>query len=1037
MRSIVAFFVDRPVLVNLIFFFVFAFGFLRLDAFQYELNPSFDFGVVNITTSRPGSGATDVELSLTTPIEEELLKVDGLKQMVSRSMESLSVITLRIDPDIRDRRSVLANIQKAVDRATTRLPADLFEKPRVEEVSTNSTPVIDIHLVGQVSEELLRDVARKVEDNIRDLDGVASVQKLGFRKREVRILLQPGKLNQFGLSQNDVIKAIEQRNVRDSGGAIESFLTEKQVVTIGQFSYPREVEDVIIRSSGPGNDLKIRDIADVVLDYEDWDTHVRTDGEPSIVLQVRKKPTADERKTAIAVRALVAELQQQTPPDLRLLIVNDTSRHTQKTMSTLADNAVLGFAAILILLSVFFSMRQAIWVGLGIPFSIMLTFVLMDLLGYSINTISVTALILMLGVLVDDAIVIGESIQRYREQGLSSRDASIDGTVAVSAPVFAAVATTILAFLPLAFLGGLEGQLMFVFPVVVILVLSTSLLESKLILPGHLAKSAFDVGARRDWFEGFRRWYGAVLGRVLKRRYLSVMGFVAITIAILLIGFSTLSFRLFPAPEIDTITVKLERPIGTSFLETTSSIENLETEIRAMIPEPDLLNIVSRIGDHDIDTLGGTEGRSDAWALITLFLKEGERTMSTTDIVEGLRQMADKTGEFDTVIVSAESNRSETGQPLELEIVGNDLVINDLAADLLSYLESHPGVTEAWTSYKPGKDILDVNLDHELLRARGLNATEISQAIRVALDGLVIGELQTVDERVRFRLQNTPTDVGRLATLENLVVGNRQGIPIFLKSVAEFDLRPGEFDIKHFFGKRSETVYADIDRGEISVAGINKDVQKYIEREGWFRQYPAINFVFSGQLVQQEQFLKNFGVAAMICVLSVFFVLVLLFNSFSQPFLIVAILPFSLVGVMIGLILQSLSISIMAMIALLGLIGVLVNDSLVLVHAINKRKGSPSELLNNEDIVDGASERLRPVVVTSLTTIAAVVPAAYGFAGSDSFIAPMLVAMAWGLLFGTVISLVLLPCAYAIHQDLIRGWQRILGVFTPLTPVGR
>jgi multidrug efflux pump subunit AcrB len=1021
----------------MIFVFVFLFGLLRLSEFQYELNPSFDFGVVNITTSRPGSGPTDVELSLTTPIEEELLKVDGLKKMISRSMEGLSVITLRIDPDVRDRRTILANIQKAVDRASTRLPPDLFEKPRVEEMSTSSTPVIDVHLVGQVSEELLRDVARKVEDEIRDLDGVASVQKLGFRKREVRIMLEPGRLSQFGLSHGDVINAIEQRNVRDSGGAIESFLTEKQVVTIGQFSHPREVADVVIRSMEPGNDLKISDIADVVLDYEDWETHVRTDGQPSIVLQVRKKPTADERSTSAAVRALVAELEQQTPPDLKLLIVNDTSRHTQKTMGTLADNALLGFAAIIILLWVFFSLRQAVWVGIGIPFSIMLTFVLMDLFGLSINTISVTALILMLGVLVDDAIVIGESIQRHRENGLSSRDASIEGTVAVSAPVFAAVATTMLAFLPLAFLGGLEGQLMFVFPVVVILVLSSSLLESKLILPGHLAISRLDPGARHDWFEGFRRWYGSILDKILMRRYLSVVGFIAGAIAIVVLGFSTLSFRLFPAPEIDTIIVKLERPVGTGFFDTLSSIRDLEADVREIIPEEDLLNIVSRVGNHDTDTLGGTEGRSEAWALVTVFLTEGERTAKTSDIVEALRRIAEESGEFDSVAVSAEANPSETGQPLELEIVGNNPAINDLAADLFNFLESHPGVVAAWTSYKPGKDILDVNLDHDLLRARGLNATEISQAIRVALDGLIVGELQTVDERIRFRLQHTPTEVGRLATLENLVIGNRQGIPIFLKSVAEFDLRPGEFDIKHFFGKRTETVYADIDRGVISVAGINAEVERYIEQQGWFRQYPAINFVFSGQMMQQEEFLKNFNVAAAICVLSVFFVLVLLFNSFSQPFLIVVILPFSFVGVMIGLILQGLPISIMALIALLGLVGVLVNDSLVLVHTINKRKSSAVDLLDNSAIVAGASERLRPVIVTSLTTIAAVMPAAYGFAGSDSFVAPMLIAMAWGLAFGTVISLVLLPCAYAIHQDLVRGWRRVMGVFATWVPIQR
>ncbi|MGI9417279.1 MAG: efflux RND transporter permease subunit, partial [Geminicoccaceae bacterium] len=299
----------------------------------------------------------------------------------------------------------------------------------------------------------------------------------------------------------------------------------------------------------------------------------------------------------------------------------------------------------------------------------------------------------------------------------------------------------------------------------------------------------------------------------------------------------------------------------------------------------------------------------------------------------------------------------------------------------------------------------------------------------IALDGRIVGEQQTLDERVYFRLQLPPDTAGKLETLENLTIMNTDGKPIYLKSVADLRVRPGDADIKHYFGKRTVTVFAEIDRRKTDVAAINAEVAAFIEAQNWKARYPDLRFVFSGELVQQKEVLGNVGIAFAICLLSIFFVLVLLFNSFSQPMLIFLDLPFSVAGVIIGFGLQGIPLSFLALVGVIGLMGVLVNDSVVMVHELNRHKGQASGPMSTDRIAEAAKLRFRPIIITSITTSAALFPAAYGLAGSNELITPMVMAMAWGVLFGTFISLLLLPCLYAINEDLSglgqRLWERL------------
>lgn len=337
-------------------------------------------------------------------------------------------------------------------------------------------------------------------------------------------------------------------------------------------------------------------------------------------------------------------------------------------------------------------------------------------------------------------------------------------------------------------------------------------------------------------------------------------------------------------------------------------------------------------------------------------------------------------------------------------------------------MKNYNGVTEAWTSYKPGKEIIELNLDHSIMAGRGITTADVTRTVRVAFDGLIIDELQTVDEKIRYRLQYPPGEKGKLETLKNLFVINKNGKPIPLRGFTDFESRGGEASIKHYFGKRAITVYADIDRKIVDVKTINDDLAKFIDEEKLLARFPGIRAWFGGELEQQKEALGDIGFAYLLSVMAIFFIMVFLFNSLTQPFLIMIIVPFGLTGVIVGFAIQGLEMSMLALIGVLGLTGVLVNDSLVMVTHLNNirlsKKGK--KFLTCEEISEGAGKRLRPIIITSLTICAGLFPTAYGIAGSNPFITPLVMVMFWGILFGTFMSLILLPCLYAADQDIKR-----------------
>jgi multidrug efflux pump subunit AcrB len=341
-----------------------------------------------------------------------------------------------------------------------------------------------------------------------------------------------------------------------------------------------------------------------------------------------------------------------------------------------------------------------------------------------------------------------------------------------------------------------------------------------------------------------------------------------------------------------------------------------------------------------------------------------------------------------------------------------------VADALLGYLRQQSGVTNSWSSINPGKDVIELDVNHALLAARGLTMEQLVRAMRIAVDGLLVDELQTLDERIRYRLQFPLAAAGKLDTLENLAVVNANGEAIYLKSLAQFSVRPGEADIKHYFGKRTVTVYGEIDSRVTSVESINADVAQWVAAQAFNQRYPQLRIQMGGELEEQGEALGDLGAAAIICLLSIFAALVILFNSVSQPLLIMLCIPFGMVGVVLCYSVQGLSMGIMSITGVIGLVGVLVNDSLVLLHTLNEERRARGALLSAAEVAAVARRRFRPILITSVTTAVGLLPTAYGVLGENSYISPMVMSMAWGVVFGGLVSLVLLPVLYMVEQDI-------------------
>lgn len=1016
MKNAIRFFANQPTLAYVLTFLIIFMGVASLSVIQRDNFPSVDMLEMTVTTRYPGASPEDVELNVTNEVEKELKEVDGIDKYTSFSMENISIVHIWIDRGMRDKDKVKTDIRDAVSRVST-LPVEVDEDPVVEEITTSaSIPVIEVGLTGDVPYPLLRTVARRAEKALLALPGVRSVNKYGYLEREIKVEISNDALEQYRVSPHEIVNAIQNRNIRATGGSFESYTSEKNIVTLAEFTDPMEAADVIVRFTEGGSTVRVKDVALLHDDFEPAKVLSRMNGTPAISFEVFKKETSDIIRTVDAVKQLVAESQNQLPQGITIEYSNDKSRLVKNRLSVVVSNGLIGLGLVILMLSIFLNWHSAFWVALSIPVVLLGTLFLLPMFGAFLDTIAMGAMILVIGIVVDDGIVVAENIWRCRERGMAPLDAAVEGTYSVAKPVITTVVTTALAFTPMFFMTGMLGDFIYVIPLVVILALSLSLLDTLFIMPAHLISgvrggNAVERPAQDRWFVRFREYFRVILQKLLPARYGVIAVFLAFMIAAFLYAARFMDFVLFPTQSADEFYILVELPSGSSLERTEEKVEEVEALIAAL-PEEELASYTTRIGTHGWYNLGENEN----WALMGIYLTAfAKRHRNADEIVESLRVQTGELDGFENFTYVIDSGGPPIGRPVQLRIIGSDdKQRHSLADAVVAELENVDGVSDIERDDKSGKEQIVVDLDYVRLAEHNLNVADVAKNLRLAYDGEIVTSVRYGDEDVDFRVILEEEARGSAQVLGNLVIPSGSGRFVRLQDVADFRLDTGPSNLYHYDNERTITVTANIDKEKTTPLLATAAVLNAVDVQS---DWPGMRIVTGGEAEETQESMGSLIVAFAIAAIGIYLVLLLLFNSLTQPLIVMFAVPFGLIGVIFAFATHGEAIGFLAMLGVIGLVGIVVNDSLILVNLVNRMRETEPDIPAKTAVINATKHRLRPILLTSVTTVAGLLPMAYGIGGSDPFSAPMALAMGYGILFATPLTLILLPCLLLVQDD--------------------
>ncbi|MFC1631481.1 efflux RND transporter permease subunit [Candidatus Omnitrophota bacterium] len=1023
--SLPRFSVDQSLFINLVSVIIIIIGLIVLFGMNREVFPNVSFDIVNVTTIYPGSPPQDVEKLITLPIEKEIKQVDGLDKIVSGSEVGFSSIAAYIDPDEDNKQKVIRDVQNAVDQVQD-LPDDA-EDPTVTEITSEGYPIIEVALSGEMSEQNLRAHAEFLEEIIEDIEDVAKVSKSGFKEREIQILIDPEKMNAYYVSIDEIEQALAARNISIPAGKIDTASVEYSIRTTGEFLSAEEVAEVIIRANDSGNWLRIKDVATIKDGYKDVTTNYRTLGTRSINLLVIKKESGDAISMVDQVKEQCASYLKAQTDNLQISYVNDYSFYARRRLNVLRNNAWASVMIVIGVLLLFLQARVALLTFLGVPIAFFATFIVMNFMGITINLISMFGLIVVLGMLVDDGIIVAENVYRYLEQGMPPRIAAVKGTEEVMGAVVTAVLTTIAAFSPLLFMSGIIGKFINNIPTVLIIALSASLVEALVILPSHLADFAkrkigpdgkpMAVAKKLPWFKKLVNFYTKIVQVAIRFKYLVVIGFIIILSLGIMLAVTAIKFVLFPASGIDFFFIRGEAAIGTPLDKTSQLIKPVE-EIVAQLPEEELDTFVTAVGKVEEDRQDPYSVSSSHVVQVTVYLTpEQSRKRKVDEIVEQLRQQCQDIQGFEDLRFDQPETGPPVGKPVEIKLRGENFVVLDqMAQEYMDYLNTVEGTSDVTWDHKPGKEEIRVEVDREQATIAGLSIRQIAKTVRAVFSGGIATTIkpekaeEETDVTIKFNQERTKD----LSSFNDIMVLNKFGNLIPLPKVAKIKKVPGTTAIHHLDGKRVVTVSSNIDTEEVTSLKINQMlVEKFKDIS---QRYLGYTVKYGGEQEETVKSLQSLLKAFLYAFLIVYLLLASFFKSLIHPFVVMLAIPFGLIGVVFAFFLHGVPLSFMAILGIVGLNGIVVNDSIVLVAFINRLRSSGVE--RRESIIKGVQMRIRPVILTTVTTCGGLSTVAYGIGGKDPFLVPMALAICWGLLFATFLTLLIIPCIYSILDDI-------------------
>jgi len=1125
--------VDNGTSVFLLTLMILIFGLQSYNRMPKEQFPEISLPTVYINTPYFGNSAEDIENLVTRPIEKELQSVDGVKDIRSTSIQDFSVITAEFESD-EDIDEVVRKVKDAVDKAKSELPSDLDQEPTVLDVNLSELPIMTVNVSGDYTNDELRNFAEFLQDKIEAIDEISEAQIKGALEREVQVDVDLLKMESMEVSFTDIQEAISKENITMSAGELVKNDFRRAIRVIGEFQSVSELENMIIKSERQ-NPIFLKNIARVTYGFKDRTSIARMDGLPVISLDVIKRQGENLLNASDKIKEILEEARGQLPSDLKISLFNDQSINTRNQVANLENSIISGIILVTLILLFFLGLRNASFVGLAIPLSMLMGILILSIMGITMNIVVLFSLILALGLLVDNAIVVVENIYRYFQEGYSPWDAAKYGAAEVAMPIIASTATTLAAFVPLAFWPGISGSFFQYLPITLIIVLSSSLFVALVINPvftsrfmkvderaddpevrqrkrrnawilvGGLLGAGFlfqvlawilgvpdpsaGAGAEEaviglNW-NAFRNllWLGAIITAlnffllrpasfsfqnnvlpILEAAYdrfirfalripLLIFGgsFVLLFLAIALLVAYQPKVEFFPNPDPLYVNAFVELPLGSDIEATNKVMDELEDRVMAALQpyEPAVEAILSQIGENTSDPNTPPEpGASPHKARLTVsFVPYEERNgISTWDAMNEIREAVRG---LPGVQITVDKNAAgpAQGKPINLEIQGEEIdKLATLSEELVNYIDSYqiPGIEELQADIKIGKPELRVNIDREAARRYEVATSDIGNAIRTAVYGREVSQFKVgedeypifvrLDEKYRFDVDNL---LNQKITFRSRATGNINQVPI--NAVADVKYTSTYSAIKRKNMDRVITLFSNV------VAGYNAN-EIIGELEEIMAEYPlpeGFTYEFTGQQQQQAEDSEFLGRAFIIALFAIFIIIVAQFNSLLSPFIIVLSVLFSTIGVFLGYVATGMDVFIVLTgVGIISLAGVVVNNAIVLIDYTDllvKRRLVAQGLSNVNDlrkkdvrnaIIKAGSTRLRPVLLTAITTILGLIPLAIGFnfnfftlitrldpqifVGGDNvaFWGPLAWTVIYGLFFATFLTLVVVPVMY-------------------------
>ena len=1032
-------------LVNVLFFVCLLGGLAAFSRIPVEFFPDVNLNEATITTVWTGASAEEVERLVTQKLEEELLAVADIDKIHSVSQTDVSTIMVDFDEYLSEieYEAALNDIRAALDRVRD-LPADA-EEPWLTEIKFSEiAPAVMVALIdtGGVGPVTLREVGRDIKTRMRDLYGANRITVRGGQEREVRVLVDRDSASRFGLTVPEIAERIRRQNLNLPAGTFESEGGEFTVRAHGDYQTPEDLLSTVLMENADGTTVRLSEVARLETGLEKARFVTRYNGKPAVLLSVTKKSDADTLRMVGEVDEFLEGYRERLPEGVEVTKHLDTGRFVAKRMGVLSDNLIAGIFFVMAILWFTIGFRNALLTVIAIPFSFLTAMIFFPMLGITINSMTVIGMLLVSGMLVDDAIIVLENIYRRVEMGEPLREAVINGSEEVLWPVVCAVLTTCAAFAPLLLVGGTAGKFVEILPKAVIVCLIASLFECLLILPAHY----MDFGSRRSREDASSQKADGKITRVrnavdgglgwLRSRYAMALDQVldhrAAFVVLVFAGFMLaagvaqhLRIDLFPG-EFDTFNVLLETDSEFSLDSSDDIVAGYEALVTQFLGE-ELEDFSTNVGmsvDTNYDRLTGPN-----YAMSVLVLTDTEENTRAPEVA--LFRMQDRMREFrennpEGIVdlrVQAEQDGPPVGSPVEVLLQGDDYAVGQsVAEEMKAFLEAIPGVYNVEDNLNVGAPEVRLFVDEDRAAQHGLGFEQLAMALRAANDGIIASSLREAgrneDIDIRVRLDDSyRTGLADLLDIELMTPG---GYLVKLRDVADVEVARGYRALHRFDGKRTVSVFAQVD-GEQATSITTNQRLKAAFADLQLR-YPELEVRFGGEFEESGEAFADIFRTFPVAFVAIYMILAALFRSYLQPFIVAAAIPFGFLGVIVGVAVFDYSVSFILLYATIGLTGVVVNDSLVMVDFINRAR---AEGMSVRDAVRRSGERrFRPILLTTLTTVMALFPMAFGFQGTSKTYGPFAAAISFGLIIAMVGTLFAIPLAYSSLVEVENWWKR-------------